>query len=392
MVDESVLTEAAHRAAAEAGVDAGLLGGFLAGLADTVAAGGQLDRSHLDRCHRRGALAARRGVALRALIDLHLGAVGELWPHLPGVVDARGPEPVVEAGRTLWRAVDDAVGALTDGYQLARRDVVREQEASRRELVDDLLLGGGDLAGLTRRAAGLGLDLSGPHAVAVVTADRAFADAAALTRDVERAVLGRRGDADVLVASKDGRLVVVFAAPDAAAVAFVGAQVASVLGPQPLDEGVQLRRRAGVGRWRIGLGPPGVGPAGVRRSYEQAGEALDIAGRVGLPDDIVDAADLRLYRVLLADRAALGELVDGTLGPLAAARGGAQPLIDTLRVYVAARANASETARRLHLSVRAVTYRIERIAALSGYDPTDPADLLQLHLAVLAAQLIEGAS
>jgi DNA-binding PucR family transcriptional regulator len=49
---------------------------------------------------------------------------------------------------------------------------------------------------------------------------------------------------------------------------------------------------------------------------------------------------------------------------------------------------ATETAARLHLSVRAVTYRLSRIADLIGRDPTDPAQRLQLQAAVTAADLL----
>ncbi len=378
----------AAAAAERSGAAADLLGGFLPAVATAVAEGRGLEPAQLDQCFRRGGQAARRGVALRSLIDLHLAAARGIWPHLPGVAAATDPASVTAAGQSLLHVVDDAVGALTEGYQLARRDVVREQEAARRELVDDLLLGGGDVAGLDERAGALGLHLSGPHAVALVTAEQAFRDASVLARDVERAVLGRKGDSDALVASKDGRLVVVFAAPDPAATEQVARRLTTVLGPQPGATGVQLRRDTGIGRWRIGIGQARPGPTGVRTSYEQAREALDIADRIGLDEDVVDAADLRLYRLLLADRAALGELVEGVLAPLDDARGGAEPLLETLAAYAATGGNATATARRLHLSVRAVTYRLDRICALSGYDPTEPDDRLQLQVAVLAARLI----
>jgi DNA-binding PucR family transcriptional regulator len=48
----------------------------------------------------------------------------------------------------------------------------------------------------------------------------------------------------------------------------------------------------------------------------------------------------------------------------------------------------SEIARRLHLSVRAVTYRVDRIKTLTGYDPTDPAQRFTVHAAVLGARLL----
>jgi DNA-binding PucR family transcriptional regulator len=38
--------------------------------------------------------------------------------------------------------------------------------------------------------------------------------------------------------------------------------------------------------------------------------------------------------------------------------------------------------------VRAVTYRLERVEALTGYDPTDPVDQLSLRVAALGARLL----
>ncbi len=49
---------------------------------------------------------------------------------------------------------------------------------------------------------------------------------------------------------------------------------------------------------------------------------------------------------------------------------------------------ATDSARRLHLSVRTVTYRLTKVKDLTGYDPTDPAQRFVLHAAVLGARLI----
>ena len=70
------------------------------------------------------------------------------------------------------------------------------------------------------------------------------------------------------------------------------------------------------------------------------------------------------------------------------ARGGAEPLLATLDPYFATGGVTTETARRIHLSVRAVTYRLERIKTLTGYDPTDPAQRFTVHTALLGARLL----
>lgn len=124
-------------------------------------------------------------------------------------------------------------------------------------------------------------------------------------------------------------------------------------------------------------------------AYEEARNALDLADRLGLDTPVVHAADLLVYRVLLRDRAAIADLITSTLDPLTHARSTATHLLDTLDTYLAAGANTAETARRLHLSVRAVTYRLARIRQLTGFDPADTEVRFALHAAVLGARLLD---
>ena len=100
------------------------------------------------------------------------------------------------------------------------------------------------------------------------------------------------------------------------------------------------------------------------------------------------AQDLLAYQVLLRDRAAIADLITSLLGPLTQARGGAQPLLDTLAAYFAAGSNTAQASRELHLSVRAVTYRLDRVRALTGANPASPRDAFALHAAVLGARLL----
>jgi sugar diacid utilization regulator len=312
-----------------------------------------------------------------------------LWPHLPEVTQAQGAQPVVRAGEVMLRAADDVVAGLTEGYQLARRDLIAAQAADRREFVDDLLLGGTHgLAGLVDRAGSFGLSLAGPHAVVVVAAERPFTDSSPLTAMLERSILGTKADADALVTTKEGSLVVIFAAPDRGAIDGVIGGLAGSLPAATTASGVRLRRTADVGAWRMGVGRAHQGPAGIRQSFDQALEALELGARLGSDQQVWDAADLLVQRVLVRDETAMRELVDTVLTPLTETRGGAEPLLRTLEAYFAAGGNASLTARSLHLSVRALTYRLEKIAAATGRDPADPAHRFELQTAVTGARLL----
>lgn len=374
-----MLQEVADGAADDAGgVDTDLLGGFLEIVVDAAASGRRLRPRELRACGERGAAAALAGVPLRALIDLYLSACWRLWEQLPTVRtgDAAG---VRAAGLAVLRAADDAVAALAEGFQLARNDLSRQQESARREVFDVLLAGGPAAELVLVRAGDLGLDLASPHAALVVErtgAAQSYDDDehSSLPRRLELALAGTRGDAVALVAVKSGQLVCIFAAPDTASLALVARIAEQVLGP---------------GRqWQAAVGRALPGAASVRVSYEQARDALVLARRLNLEAPVVDAGELIVYRVLMRDREAATELVESTLGPLVRARGGVEPLLATLEAYFATGGVATETAQRLHLSVRAVTYRLARVRDLLGRDPTDPAERFTVQAAVTAARLL----
>lgn len=178
------------------------------------------------------------------------------------------------------------------------------------------------------------------------------------------------------MATKDGALVVVFAAPDRAAVDEVVLRLRDVLGPPD--------RTA----WRAGVGRPAAGAAGVVGSFEQARRALELGRRLGAGDPVADAADLLVHEVLLRDPGVAQDLVESTLAPLRQVRGGVEPVLATLEAYLDSGGNATETARRLHLSVRAVTYRLARVRDLTGIDATRAEHRFGLQAAVLAARAL----
>jgi sugar diacid utilization regulator len=271
---------------------------------------------------------------------------------------------------------------LVDGHQSERRDMIRHEEALRREFIDDLLRGDADVSRMVQRAEPFGMDLGRAHHVALVAGDDpARVDHAATA--LERLVVDRFGDRDVLVAGKDGRVVVVVPGrPDA-----VGASAETVdVGRVLLG---QIERARLPGPWRVAAGRAFPGAYGVARSYEEARESLALADRLQLPDAVVDARDLLVYRVLGRDRAAMVDLVRDVLGPLGQVRGGPDVLLETLHAYFEARDVATEAARRLHVSVRTVTYRLARVAQLTGHSVAEPQARFALHAAVLGARLLD---
>jgi len=191
------------------------------------------------------------------------------------------------------------------------------------------------------------------------------------------------------VVSRHGRRVVIVGSAGGEA-ATVARALAGALARQAAGRSASAREPGPAGpSWRIALGRSYPGPSGVVRSYDEAADALDVAQRLGLADEVVRAADLLIYQVLLRDRAAITDLVQTLLTPLAQARGGAAPLLATLDAYYARGGVAAAAARDLHLSVRTVTYRLARVRDLTGRDPAWPADALALQVAVIGARMLD---
>lgn len=370
-VDGDAVDRIVAEAAADAGIDAGLLAEFPRAVLRAAGAGREPTRRELDRFHAAGEWAATEGIPLPAAIDLYLSTAWRLW-RLAAVGDRASVPALAQMGELVLRAADDAVAAMSRGYVEQQRQRIRREEAARREFVDDLLSGMGDVERLAEAAATFGVNLSRSHFVVVARAERPLHDAGPVHGWVESQVFSRFGRDDVVVATKDGLLVCMFPASaiDAAD------QLASFL-EEVVESG-----------WRIAAGTAGSGPSGSARSYRQAVDTLTLGDRLGVDTPVLRYEDLRPFHLLARDPQALAEVVDDVLGGLAAARGGDGPLLDTIEAYVAESGNVTATARRLYLTPRAVTYRISTIAKLTGRDLTAPEDRFVLELGVRGRRLL----
>ncbi|WP_225100205.1 CdaR family transcriptional regulator [Streptomyces sp. CoH27] len=339
------------------------LDGLPRALAEVAATGRRLTREELKTRRTLGEQAAEDGHGLRALVVAHLAAARAAWPTGPGST---------ESTLAALAAVEQAVDAFAEGYERAQRLTVRREEAARREFIDDLLYGRSDLGRLAERAERFGLHLSRAHAVAVAEGPSAYVEGGPTARRVASAVLARYDSHNILLTTKNGRLLCIAPGDEDEILAHFAQQAYTAT-----DGG------------RVAIGRPQPGPGGVVQSYEEALAALEMAERLNLSGPVLRAADLLIYPVLTRDRQAMADLVSHTLGPLTAARGGAGPLLETLTAYFDAGCVAAEAARRLNLSVRALTYRLERIHHLTTADPADPAHRYMLQTAVIGARLLD---
>jgi sugar diacid utilization regulator len=381
--DGSWLTEVAQSACLDVGgVPVELLGDYLPLLADAATSGRRPHPAELDAVGLLGRRAAELGVSAGSAVQLYLSAARRLWQQLPMVIRSRDSEAVRVAAAAVLHVVDEAVASLAEGYNDARRQMVRWEETLRREFIEDLLRGDADVGRLVERAEPFGLDMGRPHQVALAAPTGRLNDAEPAISPLEHAVVHWAGDRDVLVATKDGFIVVITPADTDVP----GPRT----GPKTLGDLVlaELSRSSRGRPWRVTAGRPYAGSYGIARSYEEAREGLAMAMRLNLDTPLIQAEQLLVYRVLLRDQPAIVDLVQSVLGKLVQSRGGAEPLLATLDAYFATGGVTTETARRLHLSVRAVTYRLDRIKTLTGYDATDPAQRFTINTAVLGAKLL----
>jgi sugar diacid utilization regulator len=375
------LVQVGTSAAAACGTPVDLLGEFLPMLAEAAIHGRRPEARELEAVRELGQRAAKQGVGAGQTVGLYLSAAWRLWRELPMVVRSRDREKVRDAAEAVLRVLDDAVAVLVESHQSARRDLIRHEEALRREFVDDLLRGDADISRMVERAEPFGLDLGKPHHVALAVPREGGVEIDRAATFLERVIVDQFGDRDVLVATKDSRLVVLVPATSLSTSA-PSVHVGRVIRKE-------LSRLRGTAEWRVATGRSFLGAYGVARSYEEAREALLLADRLHLDADVVDGRDLLVYRVVGRDQAAIVDLVRDVLGPLQNIRGGPEVLLSTLQEYFNAGEVATETAKRLHVSVRTVTYRLAKITNLTGYNPAQPDQRFALHAAVLGARLLE---
>ncbi|WP_137723721.1 PucR family transcriptional regulator [Prescottella subtropica] len=136
-------------------------------------------------------------------------------------------------------------------------------------------------------------------------------------------------------------------------------------------------------------GPVVIGPTmpSLSAAHSSAVEALAgmdaVAGWRGAPRP-VSAADLLPERALLGDTAAVADLNERLIHPLALA---GTALAETLDTYLDSGGAVEACARQLFVHPNTVRYRLKRIAEITGRDPTNPRDAYVLRVAATVGRL-----
>ncbi|MDX2296407.1 MULTISPECIES: helix-turn-helix domain-containing protein [Streptomyces] len=285
-----------------------------------------------------------------------------------GSIVLTGRGELSEADRRLL----ERSALVTAMLLLIRRSVAETEDRVRGELLDDLLAGPAssahwDAGSLALRARRLGLDLTRPHAVAVLDCEPAARSR--LAAEATRVVRGLGG----LAGTRHGRTVLLVPTDRPGLLAHgLAADLARILGT-PVT---------------VGTAGPGTGPDHHAALHAEALRCLTALHALGRTGEGADIADLGFIGVLLGDRADIGSYVERVLGPVLAydtERG--TELVRTLHAYYDQGASLSRAKDALHVHVNTVVQRLDRVAQLLGPDWNTPASALEIHLALRLHQL-----
>jgi purine catabolism regulator len=135
----------------------------------------------------------------------------------------------------------------------------------------------------------------------------------------------------------------------------------------------------------VGIGRYADGMQGIRRSHQDARQALVLGRRLHGSGHTTDYDDLGIYRLILAaeNLPELRIFHDESLGMLIEYdRVHNSNLVETLEAWFAANCSPKEASSLLQVHRNTVLYRLERIADITGQNLDDPDVRLRLHLAL----------
>ncbi len=141
----------------------------------------------------------------------------------------------------------------------------------------------------------------------------------------------------------------------------------------------------------IGIGNLAESVAELARSHHEARQALRLARRGGMRGKITSYRSLGAFRLLLEVQSpeALRRFVGEVLGPLLKyAESRETPLLETLEALAAARWVRRAAARDLGIHVNSMSYRTERIQAISGLKLDEPETRVAIAIALRARSML----
>jgi sugar diacid utilization regulator/putative methionine-R-sulfoxide reductase with GAF domain len=293
---------------------------------------------------------------------------------------------------------DGRLRALQHGSTVLALEMAKERAAAeverrlRGDLVEELLAGGLDDAEaerLARQAERLGHRLPRRAWVVVLEPDDAASEAEMAARGRQDRIhaaladLARRRLGGALTLTRSSSAVVLISeevAPDLATAERHADQLHAAAAP--------LLR---PGTASIGIGNLAESVAELARSHHEARQALRLARRGGMRGKITSYRSLGAFRLLLEVQSpeALRRFVGEVLGPLLKyAESRETPLLETLEALAAARWVRRAAARDMGIHVNSMSYRTERIEAISGLKLDEPETRVAIAIALRARSML----
>ncbi|TMD40435.1 MAG: GAF domain-containing protein [Chloroflexi bacterium] len=372
-------------------------------------AGGRAALYSADGYRVRGGGESSDGMPQRIHVPAPAGAIGRELRINAG----RPPRPLdvvpVRAGAEMLGllavGVDeekmDAEGrvrALEHGSTVLALELAKERAAAeverrlRGDLVEEVLAGGleaEESERIARQAERLGHRLPQRAWVVVLEADD----------DKTEAALAARGQQDRLDAALIGLVrsrlpgALTLVRP-ASAVFLVPDELAGDLATVEKLAAQILAAAAPVmkpGSASVGIGNLANGVGELARSHIEARQALRLTRRAGSRGRVASYRSLGAFRLLLEVQSpeALRRFVDELLGPLLQyAQSRDTPLLETLEALSAARWIRRAAARQLGIHINSMTYRVERIQALTGLQLDDPETRVAISIALRSRAML----
>ena len=329
---------------------------------------------------------ATRGRQARELDVVPVRAGSDVLGLLAVGLDA---DSIAPAGRV--RALEH--GSTVLALELSKERAAAEVERRLRgDLVEEVLAGGlepDEAERIARQAERLGHRVPHRAWVLVLEPDDDASEAAL-------AVPGRQDSLDAalngLIRSRmPGALTLVrsasavFVVPDDATPDLAAAEK---LAGQILDAAAPVMK---PGSASVGVGNLATSVAELARSHVEARQALRLTRRAGGRGRVSSYRSLGAFRLLLEVQSpeALRRFVEELLGPLLQyAQSRDTPLLETLEALSAARWVRRAAARQLGIHINSMSYRVERIQALTGVSLDDPETRVAISIALRARAML----
>jgi sugar diacid utilization regulator len=348
-----------------------------------VTRGEPISQALLQATRRMAQHLLSQGISLTAL--QHGGRVwgAIVWDAVLAATRVDNPaerEAALAIGSRIWRHVD--VISMTAAH--AYLDEVTDRGLMGSELLTTLLTGHGETEFADRLARSLHRQLGESYVVVLVRGEgvpiedapeRPLAARVALDHIVEAARNYLRPSAGSLLAGiRLGDLVALYPVSGPTELRRVQRDC------EALASALRIEVSVGMSGWHPGL-------AGIALGYAEAREAVEIAAGTGIRGRAIALEDV-VVDLMVRSSPHAQRMLDSVLTPLLEYdRLHHAELIETLRAYLAADTNLTQTARRLSVHPNTAVYRLRRVHELTGRDPRAVDELLVLFLALKLAEL-----